>query len=328
MRAGARFSGELELDSALALDSPFQVVGTVRIEPQDPGVSFGLVTARYSEDSDLRSMGWCTPRASENAADNGQARNQEKTQSILCRFRELQAAELGLATCADTRPRMASACTSLRACERGAAARDQPQCREDPGRPGLSDYEVCDLNDEINTQLREKRRWEMQIVALGGANYAATSPCATTTAGRCRGRKDTRIQALPGVRELFKSRNQDEDAEAHYAEFAAQPAEYFGDADEGDGALRLSEYERKAEDEGARRRRTSPSSPRRMVRSPPLPTAREVEGVLLALWKRALVEEYFGGEEEETSSGGEEGWKRFSASSFVVAAVERSTVPY
>ncbi|KAJ6523951.1 hypothetical protein DFH09DRAFT_1081438 [Mycena vulgaris] len=98
---------------------------------------------------------------------------------------------------------------------------------------------------------------------------------------------------------LFKSRNQDEGAEAHYAEFAAQPAEYFDDADEGDGALKLSEYERKAEDEGAL----------------------EVEGVLLALRTRALVEEYFGGEEEETSSDGEEGWKRVSAKS--VPAVER-----
>jgi len=36
---------------------------------------------------------------------------------------------------------------------------------------GLSDYEVRDLNDEINKLLREKRHWENQIVGLGGANY-------------------------------------------------------------------------------------------------------------------------------------------------------------
>jgi hypothetical protein len=36
---------------------------------------------------------------------------------------------------------------------------------------GLSDYEVRDLNDEINKLIREKRHWENQIVALGGANY-------------------------------------------------------------------------------------------------------------------------------------------------------------
>jgi pre-mRNA-splicing factor ISY1 len=35
----------------------------------------------------------------------------------------------------------------------------------------MTDYEVRDLNDEINNLMREKRHWETQIVALGGANY-------------------------------------------------------------------------------------------------------------------------------------------------------------
>ena len=35
----------------------------------------------------------------------------------------------------------------------------------------MTDYEVRDLNDEINKIMREKRHWENQIVALGGANY-------------------------------------------------------------------------------------------------------------------------------------------------------------
>jgi hypothetical protein len=35
----------------------------------------------------------------------------------------------------------------------------------------MTDYEVRDLNDEINKLLREKRHWENQLVALGGANY-------------------------------------------------------------------------------------------------------------------------------------------------------------
>ena len=39
------------------------------------------------------------------------------------------------------------------------------------GTAGLTDYEVRDLNDEINKLMREKRHWENQIVALGGANY-------------------------------------------------------------------------------------------------------------------------------------------------------------
>ena len=41
---------------------------------------------------------------------------------------------------------------------------------------GLSDYEVRDVNDDINKLLREKRQWENQIVALGGANYRRNVP--------------------------------------------------------------------------------------------------------------------------------------------------------
>lgn len=112
---------------------------------------------------------------------------------MLYRFREAQAAELGLGTRADRRPRMASACKSLRECERwrGEILREisrkvskiqdgvQGFKYHQEGKltmsvfilAGLTDYEVRDLNDEINKIMREKRHWENQIVALGGANY-------------------------------------------------------------------------------------------------------------------------------------------------------------
>lgn len=113
---------------------------------------------------------------------------------MLYRFREAQAAELGLGTRGDRRPRMASACKSLRECERwrGEILREisrkvsKIQDGELPFNElfsnrfskrcriilaGLTDYEVRDLNDEINKLMREKRHWENQIIALGGANY-------------------------------------------------------------------------------------------------------------------------------------------------------------
>ena len=109
---------------------------------------------------------------------------------MLYRFREAQAAELGLGTRADRRPRMASACKSLRECERwrGEILREisRKVSKIQDGEPwsacfwlrcsmrlpaGMTDYEVRDLNDEINKLLREKRHWENQIIALGGANY-------------------------------------------------------------------------------------------------------------------------------------------------------------
>lgn len=38
----------------------------------------------------------------------------------------------------------------------------------------LSDYQVRDLNDEINKLLREKSHWERRIRQLGGAIYAVS----------------------------------------------------------------------------------------------------------------------------------------------------------
>ncbi|KAG8759433.1 NineTeen Complex (NTC) component [Serendipita sp. 396] len=101
------------------------------------------------------------------------ARNEEKAQSMLYRFREAQAAELGLGTRSDKRPRMASSCKSLRECERwrGEILREISRKVSKIQDAGLSDYEVRDLNDEINKLMREKRHWENQIIALGGANY-------------------------------------------------------------------------------------------------------------------------------------------------------------
>lgn len=109
---------------------------------------------------------------------------------MLYRFREAQAAELGLGTRGDRRPRMASACKSLRECERwrGEILREISRkvskiqdcmfslvpdsfCGLTLSTAGLTDYEVRDLNDEINRLMREKRHWENQIIALGGANY-------------------------------------------------------------------------------------------------------------------------------------------------------------
>lgn len=36
---------------------------------------------------------------------------------------------------------------------------------------GLSDFQIRDLNDEINKLMREKYRWEQQIRDLGGVDY-------------------------------------------------------------------------------------------------------------------------------------------------------------
>jgi len=183
------------------------------------------------------------------------ARNEEKAQSMLYRFREAQAAELGLGTRSDRRPRMASACKSLRECERwrGEILREISRKVSKIQDAGLTDYEVRDLNDEINKLLREKRHWENQIIALGGANYRRNVAMLDDDGREVPGTKGYkyfgRAKELPGVKELFESRKKEEDEENatsnFYKKFTNQGPAYFGDLDEADGEL--LKYEEAAE---------------------------------------------------------------------------------
>lgn len=185
------------------------------------------------------------------------ARNEEKAQSMLYRFREAQAAELGLGTRADRRPKMASACKSLRECERwrGEILRELSRKVSKIQDAGLTDYEVRDVNDDINKLMREKRHWENQIIALGGANYRRNVAMLDDDGKEVPGTKGYkyfgRAKDLPGVRELFQSKKKEEEEEnqalAFYKKFMNQGPAYFGDLDEADG--KLLEYERQAEEE-------------------------------------------------------------------------------
>jgi len=176
---------------------------------------------------------------------------------MLYRFREAQAAELGLGTRADRRPKMASACKSLRECERwrGEILREISRKVSKIQDAGLSDYEVRDVNDDINKLLREKRHWENQIVALGGANYRRNVPMIDEDGKEVPGTKGYkyfgRAKELPGVKELFASKKKDEEEEniaaSYYKKFLNHGPAYYGDLDEADG--KLLEYEMQAEEQ-------------------------------------------------------------------------------
>lgn len=103
-----------------------------------------------------------------------QARNSEKAQSMLFRFREAQAADLGIIDAGRTRrPKMITEVTSIPTCEkwRGQVLKEISRKVSKIQDPGLSDYMIRDLNDEINKAMREKHMWEVQIRNLGGPNY-------------------------------------------------------------------------------------------------------------------------------------------------------------
>lgn len=164
---------------------------------------------------------------------------------MLYRFREQQAIDMGLGSRVkgERRPRMASSVTSLRECERwrGDILRDISRKVSKIQDSTLGDYEIRDLNDEINQLMREKRHYETQIVNLGGANYKRGNQMMTDDAGRevpgTRGYKYFgRAKDLPGVKEMFNKGAQQASEEsarnASFQMFLNQGPDYYGDNEE------------------------------------------------------------------------------------------------
>ncbi|KAL0080075.1 Isy1-like splicing factor [Phycomyces blakesleeanus] len=186
------------------------------------------------------------------------ARNEEKAQSMLYRFREAQAAELGLIRKKERRPGMASTVTSVGECERwrrevlGDVSRKVSKIQD----VSLSDYQVRDLNDEINKLMREKYHWERRIRDLGGADYTRSAPKMLDHEGKevpgNRGYKYFgRARDLPGVRELFEQEAPEPASRSRSEIYRNIDADYYGYRDEEDGAL--VEYEAEQEQDLAER---------------------------------------------------------------------------
>ena len=145
--------------------------------------------------------------------DAPQARNSEKAQSMLFRFREQQAADLGIIDAGRTRrPKVITEVTAIPACEkwRGQALKEISRKVSRIQDPSLSDFQIRDLNDEINRLMREKHMWEVQIRHLGGPNYMRGARVYDDQGREIPGggkgyRYFGRARDLPGVRELFEA---------------------------------------------------------------------------------------------------------------------------
>ncbi|KAI9144701.1 Isy1-like splicing factor [Paraphysoderma sedebokerense] len=171
------------------------------------------------------------------------ARNEEKAQSMLYRFREVEMAELGLLK-KDKRPRLASEVESLPEAERWRSQilREISKKVAKIQDPGLNDYQIRDLNDEINKLIREKGHWEYRIKQLGGPDYRKIAPRMLDSEGRevpgNRGyRYFGRAKELPGVKELFEEEEQEEHKKTRHELYKKVDADYYGYRDEDDGAL-------------------------------------------------------------------------------------------
>ena len=133
---------------------------------------------------------------------------------MLFRFREAQAADLGIIDAGRTRrPRMITEVDAIPACEkwRGQVLKEISRKVSRIQESALSDYQIRDLNDEINKLMREKHMWEVQIRNLGGPNYMRGGGKVYDEQGReipggGKGYKYFgRARELPGVKELFEA---------------------------------------------------------------------------------------------------------------------------
>ncbi|KAI9884109.1 MAG: Phosphatidylinositol (PI) 3-kinase [Watsoniomyces obsoletus] len=190
------------------------------------------------------------------------ARNSEKAQSMLFRFREQQAADLGIIDAGRTRrPKVITEVTTIPSCEkwRGQVLKEISRKVSRIQDQSLSDYQIRDLNDEINKLMREKHMWEIQIRNLGGPNYMRSAKVyddqGREIPGGGRGyRYFGRAKELPGVKELFEAAKpkpaaQQEKALETRADLRKQvDAAYYGyNLDEEDGMLLAYEAQKEKE---------------------------------------------------------------------------------
>ncbi|KAJ4356410.1 NineTeen Complex (NTC) component [Didymosphaeria variabile] len=191
------------------------------------------------------------------------ARNSEKAHSMLFRFRAAQAAEAGIIDISRTRrPKLITGVTSIPVCEkwRGQVLKEISRKVTKIQDPALSDYQIRDLNDEINKLMREKHMWESQIRNMGGPNYMRGGRVLDEEGREVPGggkgyRYFGRARELPGVKELFERQQRPEDDEgaAKNREKRSElrqrvDAGYYGyNLDEEDGTLLA--YERAKEKE-------------------------------------------------------------------------------
>jgi pre-mRNA-splicing factor ISY1 len=178
--------------------------------------------------------------------------------------------------------------------------------------PALSDYQIRDINDELNKLFREKWQWEMRIRELGGPNYMRGGGRVTDEEGRViegggKGyRYFGRARELPGVKELFeqaKVRPEEEAAkkggEARADLRSRVDAGYYGyNLDEEDGSLLA--YEAVKEKEAYETLLAEDEKVDEEWEALPgdvgdgvvwkLPTAEEVEAELLERRKRTLLD--------------------------------------
>ncbi|EKX49704.1 hypothetical protein GUITHDRAFT_93281 [Guillardia theta CCMP2712] len=170
------------------------------------------------------------------------ARNEEKAMSMLNRWLRVQSGEDNKKK--ERRPYSATMVESLPEAEKwrrqivGVITKKVAEIQN----PGLGEFKIRDLNDQINRLCREKTNWERRIIELGGPNYLKSSSVLDADGKEVPGTKGYKYfgaaKDLPGVRELFKSDHETPAAKRSRTDmYKCADASYFGYRDEDDTIL-------------------------------------------------------------------------------------------
>ncbi|KAF9916164.1 NineTeen Complex (NTC) component [Lobosporangium transversale] len=229
---------------------------------------------------------------------------------MLYRFREAKNAELGGSKKPERRPFRITEVSSLTEAEKwrrnviGDISRKVSKIQD----PGLSDFQIRDLNDEINKLMREKYRWEQQIKDLGGVDYRITGPKTLDAQGKevpgARGYKYFgRAKDLPGVKELFQPKPLTLKEKTRAELYRHIDADYYGYRDEEDGTLLEFEEEQEEiamkkaledadEDAGSKMDVDSQTERTKPLGRLYVPSQKEVEEYLVKRRKQAIMDRF------------------------------------
>uniref|UniRef100_A0A8R1HFL8 Pre-mRNA-splicing factor ISY1 homolog n=1 Tax=Caenorhabditis japonica TaxID=281687 RepID=A0A8R1HFL8_CAEJA len=171
------------------------------------------------------------------------ARNAEKAMTALARWRRMKEEEERGPIA--RRPHDVRDCRSLTDAERfrKEIVRDCSKKITAIQNPGLGEFKLRDLNDEINRLIKLKHAWEGRIRELGGTDYRKFAQKDLDAIGRETGNSKGykyfgAAKDLPGVRELFEKSTEGEDHRKYRADLLKNiDAHYFGYLDDEDGRL-------------------------------------------------------------------------------------------
>ncbi|KAK6107471.1 Isy1-like splicing family protein [Brugia malayi] len=170
------------------------------------------------------------------------ARNAEKAMTALARWRRMKEEEEKGPVA--KRPSDVNECTTLNDAERYRKQVTMEIAKKIAliQNPGLGEFKIRDLNDEINKLLRVKYAWETRIKELGGQDYRKIAPRELDREGReVAGGKGYKYfgaaKDLPGVRELFEKVGIDESRKNRMELIKFLDADYYGYMDDDDGLL-------------------------------------------------------------------------------------------